>query len=534
MQFFTSKILTVFLLLLMALPAWAARGVDAANNSIQLALTTEPPNLNSLTSTDSVSFFILAHTQEGLLTYDTQGELTGGVAQDWQMDGTTVRFTLRDNARWCDGNPVTAHDFVYAWKKVLNKTTAARYAFILYPIRNAEKIHRGELSADTLGVYADDAKHLRVELEHPTAYFPSLTTFATYYPLREDFYRRHEKDYAADADKLLCNGAFRLSTWTHGANLTLEKNPLYWDAEHIHLQKIVVPHITNDANTLLNLFQSGDIAFAELSRDTLPLALEQRLYLQAFNKGMLHYMEFNFRPERITHNKNLREAISLVIDRTVLVNKVIASPGTQATANFFPDWLPGSPPHRAIPQPDITKARTALAQAQHELGVTILPPLTLLIYDSPNVVRQAEYLQRVFMETLGISLVIDKQIFKQKLAKLNSGDFDLALSAWGPDYNDPMTFADLLHADNENNHGRYRNTRYNQLVETAAHLSNSSARNQLFTEMENIIRDDIAVLPLSEPGIIYVQDPRLQQVRRSRFGDDPDFRHAYISQGSEH
>ena len=528
------KALLCTLLLLCTLPALAGRGVDPASNSIQLALTTEPPNLNSLTATDSVSFFVLVHTQEGLLTYNEQGELTGGVAKDWHMDGTTVRFTLRDNARWCDGKPITAQDFVFAWRTALKASTASRYAFILYPIRNAQKVHEGKLPLDALSIYAEDAKHLRIELEQATAYFPSLTTFATYYPLREDFYSAHSKDHAADADKLLCNGAFRLTHWIHGASLVLEKNPNYWDAERVKLQRITIPHITNDAGTLLNLFQAGDIAFTELSRDTLPLALEQRLYLQSFNKGMLHYMEFNFRPQRLLHNANLRKAISLVMDRNTLVNKIIASPGTKATAHFFPDWLPGIAPQRAVPEPNIAAAQQALAQAKKELGIVELPPLTLLIYDSPAVVRQAEYLQRVLQESLSITLVIDKQIFKQKLAKLNSGDFDLALSAWGPDYNDPITFADLLHSANANNHGRYQNPRYDALVERAAALPASTERNQLFQQMDTIIQQDTAVLPLSEPGILYVLDKRLHNVRRSRFGDDPDFRHAWIEQGGKH
>jgi oligopeptide transport system substrate-binding protein len=512
-----------------ALPVFAAEhAVNAKAQSLQLALTTEPPNLNSLTSTDSVSFFVLLHTQEGLLSYGNDDELVGGVAESWSMDGTTARFTLRDNARWSDGKPVTAQDFVFAWRTVLDRATASSYAFILYPIKNAEKIHRGELPARELGVYAEDARHLRVELEHPTAYFLSLTTFATYFPLREDFYQTQKSHYAADAEKLLYNGAFTLTEWTHGASLTLKKNPLYWNAANIKLDTIHIPHITNDANTLFNLFQSGEIAMTDLSRETLPQALQQRLYIQSFANGMLNYMEFNFRPPHVLGNRALREAISAVIDRQALVNKVIAAPGTRPTAGFFPAWLNGITPV-ALPEPDINKAQNALQKAKAELNVATLPLLTLLIYDSPAAVRQAEYLQRVLQQTLGITLIIDKQIFKQKLAKLKSGEFDLALSAWGPDYNDPMTFADLLHSANENNHGSYHNDNYDQLVEQAATLPPGETRTQTFSAMQTIMTQDIAVLPLTEPGIIYVQNRQLQNVRRSRFGGDPDLRHAFIS-----
>ncbi|MBP8030037.1 MAG: peptide ABC transporter substrate-binding protein [Pseudomonadales bacterium] len=516
-------------LLCMPFQAWAVNhALDTDTHTVQLALSTEPPNLNSLTSTDSVSFFVLLHTQEGLLSYGDNDTLVGGVAESWQMDGTQVSFTLRDNARWSDGKPVTAQDFLFAWRTALDRATASNYAFILYPIKNAEKVHRGELPPTALGVYADDDRHLRIELEQPTAYFLSLTTFATYYPLREDFYRKQQGRYAADADKLLYNGAFILSQWTHGASLVMEKNPQYWNAANTKLNSIRIPHITNDANTLFNLFQSSEIAFTELSRETLPQALQQRLYIQSFLNGMLNYMEFNFREESPLRNHALREAISLVIDRQSLVNKVIAAPGTRPTAHFFPAWLPGlAPTANAIPAPDIGRAITALHTAEKELGMQV-PPLTLLIYDTPSAVRQAEYLQRVLQQTLGIQLIIDKQIFKQKLAKLNSGDFDLALSAWGPDYNDPMTFADLLVSSNANNHGRYRNEKYDNLVMQAATLPPGAARTDTFAAMQTIIQQDIAVLPLTEPGIIYVQNRQLQNVKRSRFGGDPDFRHAYI------
>ena len=515
-----------------AFPAWpVSHAVNVDTQTVQMALSTEPPNLNSLTSTDSVSFFMLLHLQEGLLSYGDNDELVGGVAESWYMDGTTVRFTLRDNARWSDGKPVTAQDFVFAWRTVVDKKTAANYAFILYPIKNAEKVHSGELPSSALGVFADNEHHLRIELEHPTAYFLSLTTFATYFPLREDFYIEQQSRYGADANKLLYNGAFTLTEWTHGASLRLEKNPQYWNAANIKLNAINIPHITNDANTLFNLFQSNEIAFTELNRETLPQALQQRLYIQSFLNGMLNYMEFNFREKSSLHNQALREAISLVIDRQSLVNKVIAAPGTRPTTNFFPAWLPGLlPSTNNIPVPDIEKARRAFSVAKKELDIEKIPPLTLLIYDSPSAVRQAEYLQRILQQALGIQLIIDKQIFKQKLAKLNSGDFDLALSAWGPDYNDPMTFADLLASSNANNHGRYTNTQYDQLVTQAAKLPPGTARAETFAAMQEIITQDIAVLPLTEPGIIYVQNRQLQNVKRSSFGGDPDFRHAYISE----
>ncbi len=508
----------------------AAGAVNPSSKSVQLALSTEPPDLNSLTTTDSVSFFVLLHTQEGLLSYGEADALVGGVAEAWHMNGTHVEFTLRDNARWCDGSPVTAQDFIFAWRTALKPATASRYAFILYPIRNAEKINRGELPETALGVSADDDRHLRIELERPTAYFPSLTTFPTYLPVKESFYQAQQGKYGADAERLLCNGPFRLEKWVHGASLRLQRNPGYWNASRVRLQQIDIPHISNDPGTLFNLFQAGDIALAELSRDTLRQALHQRLYLQDFGNGMLTYIEFNQRSSRSFRSENLRRAISLSVDRNELVNRVIASPGTQTAARFFPQWLlPSTSITDRYQGADLQAARQAVAMAKMELGTPVLPPLTLLVYDSPAVLRQAEYLQQQWQSQLGLTVIIDKQIFKQKLAKLAAGDFDLALSAWGPDYNDAMTFADLLASDNENNHGRYHSDAYDTLLRQASALPAGPQRTALFEQMQQLIDEDVAVMPLTEPGIIYVQDTRLRNVQRRRFGGDPDLRFADIA-----
>ena len=513
---------------------FASQAVNSQTKTVQLALTTEPPDLNSLTSTDNVSFFVQLHTQEGLLTYGDADNLTAGVAESWQMYDTNVRFTLRENARWCDGKPVTAHDFVFAWRTALDPKTASRYGFILYPIKNAEKIHSGHLPLSALGVYADDDHHLRIELEKPTAYFLSLTTFPTYFPIREDFYRAQDSRYAAEANTLLCNGAFRLSEWTHGASLTLKKNPQYWQADKVHINTIHIPHISNDPNTLFNLFQANDIALAELSNETVQQALHQRLFIQSFANGMLTYLEFNQRMGKPLANSALRKAIASAIDRQQLVNKIIASPGTKPANRFFPQWFEQLTPAdnnilSSLMTHGINQNKTT---TNNTATYAITPPLTLLVYDSPAVIRQAEYLQKILKESLGLHIVIDRQIFKQKLAKLASGDFDLALSAWGPDYNDPMTFADLLHSANENNHGAYHNPDYDALLTQAATLPDSPQRNALFTAMSNMIERDTAVLPLTEPGIIYVQNKQLDKVSRRRFGGDPDLRFARIIEGA--
>src|SRR5690606_12034939 len=194
-------------------------GVDFARQSVQIALTGEPRNLNSIRATDQLSIFYLEHVKEGLLRKNARNELVGGVAERWEMEGTRARFWLRRNAMWSDGKPVTAHDFVFAWRQVVNPEVAAEYASIMYPVKNAEAINKGELPLEALGATAIDDYTLEVELESPTGYFLSLTSFMIYYPVREDFYTAQNGRYFADTQNMIFNGPFKITRWVHGASV---------------------------------------------------------------------------------------------------------------------------------------------------------------------------------------------------------------------------------------------------------------------------------------------------------------------------
>ena len=192
-------------------------------------MASEPPQLDSTRATDQVSGFVLGHVMESLLRRGPGTTLLPGVAQTWEITPTGATFRLRDNARWSDGQPVTARDFVFAWRKIVDPANASEYAFFLYPLKNAEAINRGELPIESLGVRAVDDRTLVVDFERPTPYFDKLVVYATYGPVRQDFYESRNGRYGADADTMLYNGPFRITTWVHGAHLRLEKNPYYWD-----------------------------------------------------------------------------------------------------------------------------------------------------------------------------------------------------------------------------------------------------------------------------------------------------------------
>jgi len=522
--------------LLWGAPLMAEGAVDAKKQRIQIALGEEPPQLNSTKSTDQASFFVLGHVKEGLLRYDRRRRLAPGVAERWEMDAEGVTFYLREDARWSDGQPVTARDFEFAWKLAVDPANASQYAFILYPIRNAEKVNNGEMPLDSLGVQVVDDRTLKVAFERPCGYFLSLTAFGTYFPVREDFYKSRGERYAADAGDLLFNGPFKLTNWVHGASLRLEKNEQYWNRDAVALEVIDAPYITPDTRARFNLFKDGNIAMTGLDSETLKDALEQKYKIRKFSDGAVFYLEFNFREGRLTRNLKLRQAIQAIYDPRELVDKVIAVPGNVPGRSLFPQWLQGvegsfRKEHPAAEaEVDIEKGRRLLEEARAQLGLEAWPPLILLTGQSPTAAKQAEYLQNLFKEALALDLKIDKQTFKQRLAKMTSGEFDIVAAGWGPDFNDPMTFADLFASWNENNRGRYANDEYDRQVRVAQNSADPAERMAAFAEIQRIIFEDVAILPQYERGSVYVQHPKLKGVVRNIIGTDPDYTHARVAE----
>lgn len=509
--------------------------IDFDRKAISVALQSEPPQLDGTRAQDVVSHTILDHVMEGLLRYDEHRNLAPGVAERWDIRPDGATFWLRPDALWSDGRPVTAHDFVFAWRTVVDPQTASPYAFLLYAVKNGEAVNSGKMPPEALGVRAVDDRTLEVEFENPIAYFDKLVAYATYFPIREEFYRSTNGGYGADADTLLYNGPFTITSWVHGASLRLEKNPRYWDRESVKLEIIDIPYITSDLNAQLNLYRNGDIAAVErLSSESLDQALEERWPIGHFNDGSVWYIQLNFRPGRLTSNYHFRKALQLVNDNPELVNKVLKSPSYTPGDSIFPSWLKGEhgyfqqehPPPKI--EHDPIAARKELDIARQELGLTSFPPLVLLVDDTATAGKEAEYFQNLYMRTLGLRVKIDKQIFKQRLAKSLAGDFDIALVGWGPDYDDPLTFGDLFSSWNSNNYGRYSNPKLDEQVRIAQRSLDPAVRMAAFAEIQRILIEDVAIIVNYERGQMYVQDPRIKGVTHNAIGAERDYTHAYL------
>jgi oligopeptide transport system substrate-binding protein len=506
---------------------------------ITLYLPTEPPSLNTVISEDNTSYQIIDHVTEGLLAFDLEHRLVPAVAQRWDFDprhGAT--FHLRPDARWSDGSPVTAHDFVFAWRRAVDPEAASGYAYIMYPVRNGEAINRGRAPVEALGARALDDRTLSVELERPTPYFLSLTAFSVYRPIKEAFYRRKGRQYATGAEDLLYNGPFVLTRWIHGAEMLLTKNARYWNRDAIAIDEIAYPYFTSDTSTVLNLYRDGKIDMSDLNEQGIDFALREHYNIRVKEPGTLNYLAFNLKPDRATHSLALRQAIQAVVDPVELTGRVVARAGTEPGVSLFPAWMRrrfmNGQSLYAAPALDAHAIATRLAVADEELPARGIPTISLLVADDPTSAKLAEYLQGVLASRLSLHLRIERQTFKRFLAKVNAAEYDIALSTWAPDYDDPLAYAEILVDRYADGTRRFEDPAAERAFTIAATSDEASQRNAAFRQLHRIIVDRVPIVPLMVSGggqfALYVQNARLQGVRRSNIAGDPNFNHARLDE----
>lgn len=504
-------------------------GVDKASRTITVSIEQEPPQLDGSLTADAISGMILGHLMEGLIRKDENNLLVPGVAERWDIQEKEATFWLREDARWSDGKPVTAHDFVFAWRKVVNPASASEYANIMSPIRNADAINAGKLPITALGVQAVGDRILKVQFEKPVPYFAQLMAFNIFFPIREDFFEATKGRYASSADTLVYNGPFKMTKWVHGAHIRMEKNPQYWNRGIIEVNVIDIPYFTTDPSARINLFRDGQIALTPVAQENLEEAQLLGWNIKSFVDGSVFFIEFNHRDGRVSRNLNFRKALQYALNSNIEVNKVIKVPGYLPGKSLFPIWLDGEndklrKEYPAIEfTPDTAKARAYLERAKKELGLKTIPPIMLLTGDTPLSSKVAEYYQDTLKRQLGLEVRIDAQIFKQRLAKMLAGEFDVVMSGWGPDYADPLTFGDLFMTGNVNNRGHYSNPDLDRQIRIAQNSTDPAVRMAAFGAIQQIIFDKAVILPEYEQALLYAVDPRITGVVHRVVGTDPDY-----------
>jgi oligopeptide transport system substrate-binding protein len=483
----------------------------------------EPETLDPAIITGQPEGRIVNALFEGLCAYDENGQPSPGVAESWEIspDAKTYTFHIRPNAKWSDGSPLKASDFVDSWHHTLKPETGSQYNYQLYPIKNAQAFAEGKLADfSEVGVHAVDDRTLRVDLENPTSYFLQLCAFPTLHPLPVDLIKRVGDDWVKPA-YIISNGAFTLETWRINDKIRLRKNAQYWDSANVALETIDVLPIS-DANVAFNFYASG-LADLMMDKGLAPPALledlKKRPDFHAAPFLGIYFLRYNcergpFKDERV------RMAFSLAVDKKRIVDKITRA-GELPASGFVPPGIPGFHGTDGLPF-DPAQAARLLAEAGFPAGKGF-PNVNYLYSKSELNEAIAVELQNMWRDSLGVNVNLVRQEWKVYLNSLSLLDYDIARSSWVGDYADPNTFLDMFLTGGGNNRTGWSSTAYDTLLATASRELNPSRRFEILREAEDLlVKNAIPVCPIYYYVGIQLYDPaKLDGIRANVLDEHP-------------
>ena len=450
---------------------------------------------------------------EGLYNQDADGNLVPGVALSHDVNDAkdVYTFNLRDNAKWSNGDPVTAHDFVYAWRRLIDPELASPYSWFgeLMSIENAGAILAGEMPLDALGVSAIDDHTLEVKLTASLPYFPLMTTHASTFPSPQSVIEAHGDDWTKPGN-IVSNGAYVLTEMVPGERAVRERNPMYWDNDNTVLEKVVAL-VINDENVALTRYLAGELDKTEVPSGQYPkLKAEYPDEATSFPRLCNYYYTFNLsdsgRPE--FQDVRVREALSLAVDRNIIVENVLA--GGQSPAYTF---TPAATAGFAVPDVEMANMSQAErdAKAQELMAAAGFGPDNPLKFDmiyntSEGHQKIAVAMTQMWKQKLGVEAELANMEWQTFLEIRGKQDFELARGAWCGDYNEASTFLDLLNSSSGYNDGKYNNARVDQLMNQAKTADDAQP---LYTEVEQIVATEVPVIPVYHYAGVYMLDTDL-------------------------
>lgn len=479
------------------------------SNIVTIANDVELSSMDTGLATDGTSFEAIASVLEGLYQLDGAGNTIPGMAvkEEISEDGKVHTFTLRD-AKWSDGQPVTANDFVFAWRRLANPKTASEYAYMIgvAGVKNAEAVMSGEKPITELGVTAVDDKTLKVELDYPVPFFDQLAAFPPFYPIREDFYDKYKEQYALTPEAILSNGAFKMTEWNQGANYTMVKNDQYYDADKVKIDGLNF-QVVKDAQSAMVAFDQGNVDYVKLTGEMVDQYKESPELINTLG-GYLWYISPNQKVPGL-ENANLRRALALSFDKEQIAEHLLkdgsiaanfAVPVKLAVGPDGKDFRETTPSYLNV---DKAKAKEYYEKAKQELGKDKFA-YELVFEDTEASKKVAEYLKSEIETNLpGMTINLKQQPKKARLQLMQNGVYELGLTRWGPDYADPMTYLDMWITGASYNYGSWSSKEYDKLIfdTSKGDLTGKPAeRWEALKQAEKVCMDDAAIFPVYQTG----------------------------------
>lgn len=501
-------------------PADASTSEDAAaeetagvsGEDLKVMIETPVEFIDPQIGQDGTSFEVIADFTDGLMQMDADGQSVPAIAESYDVsdDGLAYTFHLREDAKWSNGTPVTAADFVFGWQRAVDPNNASEYSYMLSDIgqvKNAAEIIAGEKDKSELGVTAVDDTTLQVELNVPVSYFLSLMYFPTFYPVNEEFYNSCADTFATSPETILSNGAFVLDSYEPAAtSIHLSKNPDYYDADKVQLTGLSY-QVIQDSQQALMSYQAGDLDTTLINGEQVDQVKDDPEFL-SIGAGYMWYVAPNVRDVPELANVNIRKAMTMAIDREAITTDVLKD-GSTPTYTAVPPQFATGPDGSDFSEDqtkfadscvsDATKAAEYWQKGLDELGVTeITLDMVLDADDAPQ--KVAQVLKEQWETTLpGLTLNLVVEPKKQRLQDMQEGNFQIGLTRWGPDYADPMTYLGMWVTDNSNNYGFWSNADYDAIIAectTGDLCTDPEGRWAKLYEAEQIVMDEAVIFPL--------------------------------------
>ncbi|MDX8366765.1 peptide ABC transporter substrate-binding protein [Cytobacillus sp. IB215665] len=512
----------------------AVDNTEVVDQTLRININTEPPALHPGLASDTTSSSVLLQTFEGLTRINQDGVPEEAMAEEINIseDGLTYTFTIRDGVTWSNGDPVTANDFEYAWKWVLDPGSNADYAYQLEVLKNATEAIAGEVSIDEVGVKAIDEKTLEVQLVAPTPYFLELTAFYTYMPINSKI-AQENPDWALDAGgDYTSNGPFQMTTWEHSDKIVLEKNESYWDAETVKLETIEM-YMINDPNTEITMFDNNELDWAGSPTGNLPLeaipSLKADGTLNVTPKAGVYWYKFNTE-EAPFNNKKIRKAFSFAIDRKAIVENITQGGQIPAMAAVPPSMFPENE-KGYFQDNDIETAKQLLEEGLAEEGyasIDDLPPITLSYNTNEAHAKIAQAIQDMWSKNLGVDVELGNEEWAVYIETLHAGDYQIGRMGWIGDFNDPINFLELYKNLGGNNDTRWHSDDFASLLDQSVTETDPEKRLDLLKQAEEIFMEDMPVAPIYFYTNTFVKKDNIHDVAISGLGDI-QFKWAYFT-----
>lgn len=534
------KIFTILIALSVVLAGCSsAEGVYSDKGQVfRKVLPQDISSLDTALVTDTVSFDVFNQIYEGLYTLDKNDKAQPGVAKEMPKKsngGKTLTIKLRKDAKWSNGDPVTAQNFEYAWKRVVNPKTASEYAYIMYDLKNAEAINTGKKNIDELGVKAVNDHTLKVELNKPIPYISELLAFATFMPQNEKVVNKYGEQYGTTAEKSIYNGPFKVEDWKVEDKIQLVKNKDYWDKKKVHLDRVNYK-VLKDQQAGASLYDTGSVDDTLITADQVDKyegnpGLKKRLLASTF------YVKLNRDNVPEFKNKDLRLAISQAIDKEGYVNAV-KNNGSSATDGFTSKYTAKSPDGKdfteSIQSPlsyNPKAAKKHYDKAKKELGINNLT-FTMNTEDTADAKISAEYIKAQVEKNLpGVTMKIKQLPFKQRINQEHSETFEASLSGWGPDYPDPLTFLSIMTTGNASNNTGWGNKEYDKLIKDANGklLQKPDERQAAMKKAEEIMLQEAPVAPIYQKGEAHLTNLQVKGLYYHQIGGDTSLKEVRIN-----